>query len=196
MNIDGSQQHTLGLGSTSSVWNDPCRADWSPDGNQIVFPLSKNGERVLHIANKDGSGLREIPNARGLYPSWSRDGKLIAYYNKGNIYTIGIDGTHGRQITNNDPSSAIRSCYPQWSANGQHLYFLRGELNYNSNAPDTKILRVEADGTNEKQIGEIPGQKWYLGVSAKNKLVYGSNEGVYELIYVAELDGSATLITR
>jgi TolB protein len=50
MDTDGSNVRDLGL-ATSTDANDPCRADWSPDGTQFVFPLTKDGGRFLHVAN-------------------------------------------------------------------------------------------------------------------------------------------------
>jgi TolB protein len=190
MDIDGSNQRDLGLEITSPEPNDQCRAEWSPDGKQIVFPWTKDKKRFLYIVNRDGTGLREIPDGRGLYPHWSRDGKALVFFANGNIHTINIDGTNRKQLTNNDPASEIRPNYPQWSPDGRFIFFLKGD----------HIFRINPDGTGEKQITNIPGMKWYLGVSTKGKMVYDTADQENPKlgrICVLEMDGSGlTVVTK
>lgn len=189
MNVDGSNQRDLGLEITSADPNDTCRAEWSPDGKLIVFPWTKDNKKILHIVNRDGTGLREIPNGRGLYPHWSRDGKSLVFF-AGNIHTINIDGTDRKQLTNNDPASDIRPNYPQWSPDGRFIFFLKGD----------NIFRINADGTGEKQVTTIPGRKWYLGVSSKGRIVYDTadeKDAKLGRIYALDMDGSGlTLLTK
>ena len=180
MDIDGSNVRDLGLDSTSSDPNDPCRADWSPDGKQIAFPMTRSNGHFLDVANRDGTGLSEIPNGRGAYPHWSRDGRSLVFYSTGNLYTIRLDGTGRKQLTENDPASEIRPNYPQWSADGSTIYFLKGD----------NIYRINPDGTGEKQMTHIPGRKWYLGVSTSGRLTYTCIEDKIDRIYTLEADGS------
>ena len=187
INADGSNKKDLGLEPTSDVWNDPCRADWSPDGNYFVFPITKNGVRTLHIASADVSQIRELPEAIGIYPHWSHDGKALVYYSKGNIYTISVDGTNKRQLTNIDIAKGIRACYPQWSPNDDFIFFLKGE----------NVFRIKPDGSDEKQITNVPGAKWYLGISIRNKMIYGAIEDGKDEIYLCDTSGSSrSMLTR
>jgi len=178
MDIDGSNVRDLGL-ETSSDPNDPCRADWSPDGRHFAFPMTRGDGHFLYVANRDGTGSREIPGARGAYPHWSRDGESLAYDSAGNLFTIRLDGAERRQVTRNDPGSEIRSNYPQWSPDGRAIYFIRGD----------NIYRIRPDGTGEAQVTDIPGKKWYLGVSITGRMTWTCIEEKIDRLYTLESDG-------
>jgi TolB protein len=179
MNPDGTGERDLGMEPTSDHPNDPARAEWSPDGRQFVFPLTRDGKRFLHLADADGRNVREIPNGRGLYPHWSRDGKKLVFFAANNLHSINVDGTGRRQLTQNPPEAEVRPNYPQWSHDGTQVYFLRGH----------DIYRINADGTGETLIPTVPGMKWYLGLSAKGQLVFGIIENKRDCLYVLDPDG-------
>ncbi len=62
---------------------------WSPDGRQLVFEGDGDRGSQLWVANADGTGARALiptpdtcPSQRcteGIQPTWSRDGRSIAY---------------------------------------------------------------------------------------------------------------------
>ncbi len=54
---------------------------WSPDAQQLVFTGFNNGFSDLFIINRDGTGLRRLTNDKyaDLHPSWSPDGRTIAF---------------------------------------------------------------------------------------------------------------------
>lgn len=75
----------------------------SPDGTKIVFNKYGNNGQTF-IINSDGTNLKQIINGNSLYPTWSPDGKKIAYSNTmngdGRIWIISIDGKYRKKITN------------------------------------------------------------------------------------------------
>jgi TolB protein len=97
----------------------------------------------------DGSGLRRItdtPRTNDSDPAWSPDGKRIAFSEgKGDIYTIKLDGTGLRQLT--DDKGGERE--PTWSPDGKKIAFSSG-------AGD--IFVMKADRTKVEQLTKT--QAW------------------------------------
>jgi dipeptidyl aminopeptidase/acylaminoacyl peptidase len=78
---------------------------------------------VISTINSDGTDLATIPIRPGhdnTFPAWSPDGKRIAFSKgKGDIYTIKLDGTGLRQLT--DDKGGERE--PTWSPDGKKIAF-------------------------------------------------------------------------
>jgi TolB protein len=92
--------------------------DWSPDGRQIAYDsglcLGGAAHPAVFVANADGSGKHRIAeNASD--PTWSRDGKLIAFvrtvdrHNR-EIFVMNSDGSKQRRLTHH-PGDDIE---PDW----------------------------------------------------------------------------------
>jgi Tol biopolymer transport system component len=93
-------------------------ADWSPDGQQIVFEFFERDDRNYDIykMNSDGN-LTRLTNhpSRDTHPTWSPDGQRIAFMSErdGNeeIYVMNADGSNQIRLTN-DPAN---DWGPAWS---------------------------------------------------------------------------------
>lgn len=79
------------------------RPSWSPDGQQIVFSMEPARQRPmplfnLFVMNSDGSGLRRLTTCRvsscsgDVDPTWSPDGKSVAFLRDNALYLVGTDG--------------------------------------------------------------------------------------------------------
>ncbi len=110
---------------------------WSPDGKQIAFSAQVGGLTDLFVYDL-GAGqlqrLTEDPYA-DLAPAWSPDGTKIAFVTDrfgtsldrltfGNYQLAVIDARRGGQITQLPHLASAKHINPQWSPDGQSLYFI------------------------------------------------------------------------
>ena len=132
---------------------------WSPDGKQIVVSDKAAAVHTAHItANSSisiidvASGETKLVETKGdaIMPSWSPNGKRIAFWFIGNgkpgeIATISADGGEPEIITNDNFSD----WNPVWSPDGKYVYYASdrgGNMNF---------WRISAD-ENTGQILGVP----------------------------------------
>jgi TolB protein len=190
INVDGT-----GLTNISNSPSEDSMPEWSPDGKRIVFAsllsrLSSEGGHwlQLYVINADGSGLKELTTSKSKtagggtsvlqdeLPSWSSDGKLIAFVRLGNgdfsegsgIYVIKPNGDGLTRITKRPVGTSNGQAY-SWSPDGKSITFFSfgnlGTSTSSSSGPDvaplealaiqeTGIYVVNADGSGEIKISQ------------------------------------------
>ncbi len=94
---------------------------YSPDGKKISFKVNER----LYVMDADGSGRRKIADMDVNWPSWSPDGRWIAFSSdvvgwREDIFVVPSDGSQKPiNITN-----SVRDDYkPMWSSDGRRLTF-------------------------------------------------------------------------
>jgi Tol biopolymer transport system component len=102
--------------------------DVSPDGEWIAF-RSLGGQEDLFLVRSDGTGLRKVTDDphRDRGPTWSPDGKRIAFYSnrdagKYEIWLINPDGSGLTQVTR----TSGNGWFPSWSPDGKRIAYPTG----------------------------------------------------------------------
>lgn len=106
VNVDGTNAHRV------TPWNVTLRAEWSPDGEWIVFDKAdaEPVPRDLFLVHPDGTGLTQITshdddNKMSFAPVWSRDSKTLLFIRREytadgtDLWTVNVDGTGLSQVT-------------------------------------------------------------------------------------------------
>jgi Tol biopolymer transport system component len=117
VNIQGQDPKTL----TKSALNHwPA---YSPNGKQVAFGSSRDGDFDLYVMDADGGNVRRLTKSPGIdmRPAWSPDSKRITFTSNrdGNyeIYVMDSEGANQRRITHNSE----RDDFPAWHPDGQRL---------------------------------------------------------------------------
>jgi Tol biopolymer transport system component len=154
MNHDGS-----GVRRLSKLPEDDGSPSWSPDGTQIAFdsavfaPLVVDGKTsrsftgsYVRVINVDGSGvtqLTEEPSGSDTVPTWSPDGKRIAYAHSARIFVMNADGSNKTQLTTGS------DWWPKWSPDGAQILFEHMD-------PEGDIYVMDADGGGRANLTNHP----------------------------------------
>ena len=124
---------------------------WSP-GRSLVYVARATHATFLYKQNADGGRptallASEEPD-RGRFPSWSPDGKRIAYAGKDGLYVFGGGKTH--RIAKGHVDAR-----PAWSPDGAHIAFADRVLTSRYGS-DTFIRIVGSDGTGLTTLTGLP----------------------------------------
>jgi Tol biopolymer transport system component len=136
---------------------------WSPGGARIAFTHGRwrknftTGDFHILSVRIDGTGLRAITpvnEEQTLNPTWSPDGRRMAFFSDGNIVTMNADGTNRKKIGVRGGGGLA------WSPDGEKLAFVASR---HGDSDNTWIFTVNVDGKSRRAIApvlEVLGLSW------------------------------------
>ncbi len=128
---------------------------WSPDGERFLFTSDRDGAYNLYIAYADGSEVEQLTHVSAssavYFPSWSREGNLIAY---------GVSGDNARiEIMNEEKREAQMVAAgrdPHISSDGTAIAFTNWiETGYCVFVVDLKTSEVRQLTSHQNPIGAV-----------------------------------------
>ncbi len=147
--IEGSEAIRI----TSSPYNENEPA-FSPDGRQIAFSSDREGSGIFIILAEGGTPFRLTDF--GVRPSWSPDGKTLAFDLYGDIYLT--------PSTENEPRLEVRGTsgipYTVWSPDGERILF------WNRTKGDVYVRSLK--NGNSEPLGLVPAGQEISGLALSN----------------------------
>lgn len=97
----------------------------SPDGRQVAFTSTSEGNQELYVASIDGGPRRRLTDdpALDVHPAWSPDGRRIAFAtDRWGDFEIAVLDLENNAVTRLTESRGLDD-YPAWSPDGAELAF-------------------------------------------------------------------------
>ena len=161
---------------------------------QIAFTSGRDGNAEIYVMDADGKNQRRLTHhpAEDGWPSWSPDGKKIAfssYRNGGNIqiFVMDSDGQHPIRL-----SDGANDKNPAWSPDGQKIAFTGYRDEGLPGAVWTiQIYVMDSDGKNRKRLTNGPANNLVPSWSPDGqRIAFVSTRHEATEIYVMNADGS------
>jgi Tol biopolymer transport system component len=167
---------------------------WSPDGTQLVYtcraPIAGQGGGICRI-NADGSGRIPLTSANDWEPSWSPDGRYIAFASQrdGNpeIYLMNADGTNQRRLTYFDGDDWQAA----WSPDSTKIVFARGlNGNWDIYVMDVSDGGIQGDASLRRLTDNDTPDGFPSWSPDGTHILFSSRRDGNKEIYIMDPDGS------
>lgn len=125
------------------------RPKWAPDGKKVYFERRGRGIYVFDLASgKDTEFLR----GKAYSPTFSPDGKLLAFTDNTSILVMGANGGQPRTLVGVDQGEIISDAARlAWTPDGKHILFVKGKPaeGYGS----AQLWQVSVEGGSSRPVG-------------------------------------------
>ena len=167
-------------------------ADWSPDGNQLVFgrdsQLSDTESLQIQLFDLRTGQLSAIPGSDGLFsPRWSPDGRYLAAQSSDSRLIELFDFQNGQWSTWFEATEGSVG-YPTWANDSQSLYF----TTFQTSQPS--LQRIRLGQSRPEMVVDFTGlrrygQKWgvWTGVTPQGDGLVVRDVSTQE-IYALDVD--------
>ena len=201
---DGSGLRMLSEAEGESGSAGTTALDVSPDGLQVVYTPCESlegfsaPEHELAVARLDGGAVRQLTENTHFekYPSWSPDGKRIAFVSSGvtpgmiyewddvHLYSMAADGTDVRRIA----EGPLVHETPRWSPDGERIAYAVFEDRGLGQPPAIYIHVVGSDGGTAPRLTDAAsGPTWSPD---GERIAYAKVDGDDVALYTIAVDGT------
>jgi Tol biopolymer transport system component len=167
----------------------------SPDGNRVYYHKitpGQTGPRVELWGTPPGSGLRMLRIIDGMFPSYSPDGKRIAFIDgifapgRHSIAVMNADGTDHKRIWTGRTDLFSLS----WAHSGDRIAFARGGY-FRGAKTKIDIATIQSDGSGLKSLIDDGSNCGWPSFSPDGKqFVFRSGRSGSKNLYIARRNGS------
>ena len=152
--------------------------------DRIAFMSDRdNGARHIYVMDLDGTNVERLTSGDGIGPTWSPDGRRIAYHVclfTCEIVTMGDDGSWKTLLT------GIDDRFAHWSPDGSKIAFTSTR-----DSGNLEVYATDVDGANQTRLtsssGEDSSPAWSPSGS---QIAFSSERDGQAEIYVMNADGS------
>jgi Tol biopolymer transport system component len=187
---DLARTSTRWIGRISPAGGSTSSYAWSPDSKRIVYAEDRRG---LIVVDRDGRHRRRL--ADGFAPTWSPDGKAVAFLGEEGLLRIGLDGSARKRLAGKvDPNSGG----PDWSPSGDEIAFAQASTD--EIVTDAFLVSVPSEGGPVRRLIRKPGYRiafrWSPDGGRIAVIGSGWSEGSVGPIVVGRDGGHPVEVTR
>lgn len=121
---------------------------WSPGGGELAFQGQRadGGAFSIYVVHADGKRKRRL--ASGQDPSWSPNGRRLAFIDNCRLLTIGTNGKGKRQLSRNGDSVIAQA----WAPKGNLIAYIAGTSPSRCGGGSPASLRVQTVTGDGKRV--------------------------------------------